>query len=103
MLPVLEDLFKISLDSNNKSLRDFASIILEGKQLTTRIQGDPDSKISTLTTEDLSWRVLGINAQGQLELISADPTSQTLYLANDEGYVKKLKGNRLLFCVEIVK
>ena len=51
---ILEDLFKISLDSNNKSLRDFASIILEGKQLTTRIQGDPDSKISTLTTEELA-------------------------------------------------
>lgn len=42
---------------------------------------------SELATEDLKWRVLGVNAKGQLELISADPTKQTLYLANDEGYV----------------
>lgn len=51
---ILEDLFKISLDSNNKSLRDFASIILEGKQLTTRIQGDPENKIKTLSTEEMA-------------------------------------------------
>ena len=42
---------------------------------------------NTITTEDLSWRVLGINEQGQLELISADPTSQELFLANEEGYL----------------
>ena len=40
-----------------------------------------------LTTENLKWRVLGVNEKGELELISADPTTQSLYLANDVGYV----------------
>ena len=42
---------------------------------------------SELTTEDLKWRVLGLNAKGEIELISADPDPQPLYLANDEGYL----------------
>ena len=43
----------------------------------------------TYTTEDLGWRVLGLNAKGQLELISDNPMSeeQKVYLANEEGYL----------------
>lgn len=44
---------------------------------------------SQLTTQSnfKSWRVLGVNNKGQLELISSNPTTQTLYLANDTGYL----------------
>lgn len=49
----------------------------EGYTLTT----------STLTTEDLNWRVLGANEDGDLELISAQRTETLLYLANEEGYI----------------
>ena len=39
------------------------------------------------TTENLGWRVLGVNAKGELELISDNPTTNSIYLANEEGYV----------------
>lgn len=51
---ILEDLFKISLDSNNESLRDFSNIIIEGKRLTTVLQSNPEEKIKTLSTEELA-------------------------------------------------
>lgn len=51
---ILEDLFKISLDSNNESLRDFANIILEGKKITTKIQANPEEKIKSLSVEELA-------------------------------------------------
>ena len=35
---------------------------------------------SFLPTNDLKWRVLGVNANGQLELISDKPTDKMLYL-----------------------
>ena len=41
----------------------------------------------TYTTEDLTWRVLGVNEKGQIELISENPTSEDVYLANEEGYL----------------
>ena len=43
----------------------------------------------TYTTEDLTWRVLGVNASGQIELISENPMSDAnkVYLANEEGYL----------------
>ena len=55
---------------------------------------------SELKTEDLKWRVLGVNDKGELELISADPTTQTLYLANDEGYVNA-EDNLNNFCNDL--
>jgi len=55
---------------------------------------------SELATEDLSWRVLGLNEEGQIELISADPTTQTLYLANDEGYINA-EDNLNNFCNDL--
>ncbi len=49
---ILEDLFKISLDSNSASLREFAEIIMEGKRLTTLLQSNPEEKIETLSIEE---------------------------------------------------
>ena len=51
---ILEDLFKISLDSNNVSLRDFSNIIIEGKRLTTVLQVNPEEKIKALSKEELA-------------------------------------------------
>lgn len=39
----------------------------------------------TLTTEDLEWRVFGINNKGEVELISTKPTTQTVRLRGDIG------------------
>ena len=55
---------------------------------------------SELRTEDLKWRVLGVNDKGELELISADPTTQTLCLANAEGYVNT-EDNLNNFCNDL--
>jgi len=55
--------------------------------------GTSSSDSQTLTTQDLDWRVLGINNLGQLELISAQPTSSKLFLDYQEGY---LNGERIL-------
>ena len=55
---------------------------------------------SELATEDLKWRVLGLNEKGEIELISADPTTQKLYLANDEGYVNA-EDNLNNFCNDL--
>ena len=41
----------------------------------------------TYKTEDLTWRVLGVNEKGQIELISENPTSEDVSLANEEGYL----------------
>ncbi len=51
---ILEDLFKISLDSNNESLIEFANILIEGKKITTAIQSNPEEKIEKLSQEDLA-------------------------------------------------
>lgn len=51
-------------------------------------------------TETLNWRVFGLNSKGELELISAEPTTQTLYLANDEGYLNAVD-NLNTFCDDL--
>ena len=48
--------------------------------------GKYDLTGGTYTTEDLSWRILGVNSQGQVELISETPHSVQVALANEEGY-----------------
>lgn len=53
-----------------------------------------------LTTENLTWRVLGINENGQLELVSSNQTSQDLYLANDTGWIN-VESNLDTFCDEL--
>ncbi len=60
----------------------------------------------TYITEDLNWRVLGINSKGELELISDNPTTDTLYLANEEGYLNAetigdTKGTLDTFCNDL--
>ena len=42
---------------------------------------------ATYTTKDLTWRVLGMDEQGRLELISENPPTDTVALANEEGYL----------------
>lgn len=41
----------------------------------------------TYSTEDLGWRVLGVNESGQIELISENPMSEYIRFANEEGYL----------------
>ena len=41
----------------------------------------------TYSTENLTWRVLGINESGQIELISENPTSERVALANEEAVI----------------
>ena len=39
------------------------------------------------TEKNLGWRVLGLSANGEIELISDNPTSSYLYLKGDTGYL----------------
>ena len=41
----------------------------------------------TYTTENFTWRVLGVNGNGQIELISENATSEDVCIANDTGYL----------------
>lgn len=45
----------------------------------------------TYTTDDVGWRVLGVNKKGEVELISDNPTSSKLYLKGEIGYLKAEK------------
>ena len=45
----------------------------------------------TFETEELGWRVLGINAKGEIELISDNPTSSKLSLIGEKGYLNAEK------------
>ena len=44
------------------------------------------SSNSDLTTEDLKWRILGVDENGWLTLISDEPTSETVYFSDATGY-----------------
>ena len=48
--------------------------------------GDGNLTSKTYTTEDMSWRVLGLDENGNLELISDKQTSEYLYLKGKAGY-----------------
>ena len=41
----------------------------------------------TYTTENVGWRVLGISENGELELISDNPTNSMMYLKGETGYL----------------
>ena len=41
----------------------------------------------TITTENLGWRILGIGENGGLELISDNPTTATVTLSGETGYL----------------
>ena len=51
----------------------------------------------TIDIEDMNWRVLGVNSDGNIELISDRPTSSMLYIARWVGYVN-LEKNLNDFC-----
>ena len=54
-------------------------------QIETTESGHTEQQ--TLTTENLGWRILGIGENGGLELISDNPTSATVTLAGETGYL----------------
>lgn len=77
----------------------------EGTSVTVSDYTTPhtlNAPTSPLTTQAnfTSWRVLGVNDKGQLELISSDPTTQTLYLANEAGYLNAVD-NLNNFCDDL--
>ena len=47
---------------------------------------DDDSDTQTIKQEDLKWRVLSINDDGTVDLISANPTSKKIYFQGALGY-----------------
>ncbi len=52
-----------------------------------------NEKRQIINTEDIEWRILGVNNKGELELISTNPTTGTLGLGGEEGY---LNGEKIL-------
>ena len=61
-----------------------------GEEKSTTVDKDKSgySSDQTFKTEkNLGWRVLGISAKGEIELISDNPTSSTLYLGGETGYI----------------
>ena len=58
-----------------------------GHTTTVEVSKSGYDKSLTYTTENLGWRVLGINSKGELELISDNPTSTNLYLKGEKGYL----------------
>ena len=61
----------------------------EGTGYSTTVEASKSGHIDvqTFKTDDLNWRVLGINTKGELELISDNPTSKELFLAGELGYL----------------
>ena len=49
--------------------------------------GKSKADTQVLTTENLNWRVIGVNERGQLELISEKPTTSTVFLKGEKGYL----------------
>ncbi len=54
--------------------------------LTQANTGSSTTTDDSFTQESLSWRVLNINDDGTVDLISATPTSQNIYLSGATGY-----------------
>lgn len=57
----------------------------ESIQIETTKSGHTEQQ--TLTTENLGWRILGIGENGGLELISDNPTTATVTLSGETGYL----------------
>jgi len=49
--------------------------------------GESASDSQSFSTEDLQWRVLGVSDKGELEIVSATPTTSTVYLRGEKGYL----------------
>ena len=60
-----------------------------GTKNTTTVKAEKSgySSDQKFETEELGWRVLGINTNGELELISDKPTNRYLYLKGEKGYL----------------
>ena len=54
-------------------------------QIETTESGHTEQQ--TLTTENLGWRILGIGENGGLEVISDNPTTATVTLSGETGYL----------------
>ena len=54
-------------------------------EIETTESGHTEQQI--LSTENLGWRILGIGENGGLELISDNPTTSTITLAGETGYL----------------
>lgn len=54
--------------------------------MTEAATGSEETSDDSITQENLNWRVLSINYDGTVELISATPTSQYIYLSGAKGY-----------------
>ena len=61
------------------------------KSTTIGTEESGTSSSQSLSTEDLSWRVWGIGENGGLELISDDPTTSTIGLYGEKGYLNGVK------------
>ena len=62
----------------------------EGTGYSTTVEASKsghDSNQTYTTEKNLGWRVLGISAKGEIELISDNPTSTDLYLGRETGYL----------------
>ena len=59
----------------------------QSKSIETAESGHTEQQ--TLTTEDLGWRILGIGENGDLELISDNPTIATVALDGEAGYLNE--------------
>ena len=58
-------------------------------QIETTESGHTEQQ--TLATEDLGWRILGIGENGGLEVISDNPTTATVTLSGETGYLNAEK------------
>ena len=61
----------------------------EGTGYSTTVEASKSgyTDVQTYTTENLGWRVLGINTKGELELISDNSTNSRVYLKGEKGYL----------------
>ena len=65
----------------------------EGTVYSTTVEASKSGYDSnqTFKTEKSGWRVLGLSADGEIELISDNPTSTRLYLKGELGYLNAEK------------
>ena len=80
--------------TNGKITLKVGDYVLNYDELSSGQQNTPiettesgHTEQQTLTTEDLGWRILGIGENGGLELISDNPTTATVTLAGEIGYL----------------
>ena len=65
---------------------DYTPDSAQNYTLSSAYTGTTSNSSSGISQEDLNWRILNINEDGTIDLISSIPTSQTLYLRGSSGY-----------------